>query len=51
MLLAILLGINDPTAVAVMVGVLGLVPAAVTLLVANGGVLGVVRLLLFGRRD
>jgi hypothetical protein len=50
MLLALILGVDDPTIVGVMVGVLGLLPAAVTLLVANGGVIGVVKLLVLGRR-
>lgn len=43
LLIAYVLGVNDPQIVACLGAVLGLVPAAVTLLVANGGVRGVLR--------
>lgn len=51
MLLAIILGVHDTETIAAMVGGLGLVPAAVTLFVANGGLIGVGRLILRGRRN
>lgn len=48
-LLAIAVGVNDPDAIASMVAALGLLPGAVTLLVDNGGVRGVMRLMWRGR--
>lgn len=51
MLLAIILGVDDSDTIAVMVGALGLLPAAITLIVSNGGLIGVGRLILRGRRQ
>jgi len=48
-LLAIILGVDDPNTMAAMVAVLGVLPAFVTLVVANGGLRGVLRLLWRGR--
>lgn len=42
-------GVRDPEVLAGATVVVGLVPAAVTLLVSNGGVVGLVRLVLHGR--
>lgn len=42
-LLALALGLRDPEIIAALIAIVGLVPAGVTLLVANGGVRGVVR--------
>lgn len=49
LLIAYLLGVDDPEALVALGAALGLIPAAVTLLVANGGVRGVARLLWRGR--
>jgi hypothetical protein len=49
-LVAIILGVDDADTIAAMVGALGVLPGAVTLLVSNGGVLGVARLVLHGRQ-
>lgn len=49
LLVASLAGVDDATSLTAIGVVLGLVPAAVTLLVANGGVRGVLGLLWRGR--
>jgi len=49
LLIAFILGVNDPELVAVLGAALGLVPAAVTLLVSAGGIRGVLRALWRGR--
>lgn len=49
LVVAYLLGVDDPEALVALGAALGLIPAAVTLLVANGGVRGVARLLWRGR--
>lgn len=48
-LLALQLGVSSPDAQAGMIAALGLVPATVTLFVANGGVRGVLRKLWRGQ--
>lgn len=49
LLVAVLLGVDDPNTIAVMGAALGLIPAAVTLLVDGGGVRGVLGSLWRGR--
>ena len=49
LLIAVLLGVDDPNTVAVMGAVVGLIPAAVTLLVSGGGIRGVFTSLWRGR--
>jgi sorbitol-specific phosphotransferase system component IIC len=49
LLAAYTLGIHDPQTIVLLGAVFGLVPALVTLLVANGGLRGVVGLLWRGR--
>lgn len=49
LLLGVVLGIRDAATLAAWGTVVGLLPAAITLLVANGGVRGVLRLLWQGR--
>jgi hypothetical protein len=50
-LLAIILGINDPEAIAAMFAALSVLPALVTGLITNGGIVGFGRRLLYGRGD
>jgi hypothetical protein len=49
LLAAYVFGVHDPQTIVLLGAVLGLVPAFVTLLVANGGLRGSVRLLWRGR--
>ena len=49
LLIAYVLGVDDPQLVVVLGAAVGLVPAAVTLLVANGGIRGVLRTIWHGR--
>jgi predicted amino acid dehydrogenase len=51
LLVAIILGVDDADTIAAMVGALGVLPGAVTLLVANGGIRGVLRLVYRGREE
>ena len=49
LLIAVLLGVDDPNTIAVMGAGLGLIPAAVTLLVDGGGIRGIFTSLWRGR--
>lgn len=49
LLLALVLGVDDDTVIAAIGVAVGLVPAVITLLVANGGIRGVIRVLWRGR--
>lgn len=49
LLAAYILGVNDPDIVACLGAAVGLIPAAVTLLISNGGLRGVLRALWRGR--
>lgn len=48
-LLSIILGVNDPNAIAAMVAGLTVLPAAITSLVSAGGLIGFLKGLLHGR--
>lgn len=48
-LLAVILGVNDPQTIAAMVAGLGVLPAAITLVVDAGGLRGVLRKLWRGK--
>jgi hypothetical protein len=49
LVLAVVLGVRSPTTLAAIGVVIGLIPAAVTLLVVHGGIRGVLRLIWRGR--
>lgn len=48
-LVAFAFGVQDPQVLSAIIAGLGLLPAVVSLLVSNGGVMGVLRLALHGR--
>lgn len=50
-LLSVIFGIKDVQTISAMVAGLGLLPAAVSLVVSNGGLIGIGRLVLRGRRQ
>jgi hypothetical protein len=49
LLVAYVLGVRDPELVAVIGAAVGLVPATVTTIIESGGLVGLVRRVLFGR--
>lgn len=51
LLLAAVAGVDDQTVIVALGVAVGLLPAAITLLVSNGGLLGVANLILHGRRS
>lgn len=51
LLIAVVLGVDDPNVIAVLGAAVGLIPAAVTLLVSGGGIRGVLGSLWRGRKE